>query len=122
METSLKISILVSTLLSLAYGAELQIEHGRYLPHTVDERQSCEPNSLEQNRRVAAVTCDPEYVAAVTNSGLLDCVFQISSIDDIRRCRLIAGHCAPSMNLSVRDSVREIERDCFEDSTLADSL
>ena len=66
MEVGLKISFLVSTLLSLAYGAGVQqmdqTEYGRYLPHTVDERQSCEPNSFEQNRRVAAVTCDPEYL------------------------------------------------------------
>ena len=120
---------MVSTLLSLAYGAELQIEHGRYLPHTVDERQSCEPNSLEQNRRVAAVTCDPEYVAAVTNSGLLDCVFQNPSIDDIRQCGTDRGTLctfykpfSPTSSEDILDSVREIERDCFEDSTLANTL
>ena len=129
MEVGLKISILVSTLLSLAYGAGLQIEHGRYLPHTVDERQSCEPNSFEQNRRVAAVTCDPEYVAAVTNSGLLDCVFQNPSIDDIRQCGTDRGtlctfyeHFSPTSSEDILDSVREIERDCFKDSTLAESL
>ena len=58
-----------------------------------------------------------------TNSGLLDCLSPFSSVDDIRRCGTDRGTlCTFYEPEDILDSVREIERDCFEDSTLADSL
>ena len=96
------------------------------LEHRVVRRQSCDPLSPEQNRREAAVRCDPDYIAAVTESGLLSCGVPLFFVADSSRCGTDRGTlCAlysTDASGSLTDSAEDIERLCFEDSSLAETL
>ena len=95
--------------------------------HPIVQRQSCEPDSVEQRRRVAAAQCDTNYVTAVTAS---ECdVSFFSNAEDIRRCGTDRGTlCAlysPSLTTTDRDIVdraQDVQHFCFEEASLSKSL
>ena len=95
--------------------------------HHIIQRQSCDPNSAEKDRRVAAAKCDADYVTAVVS---LSCNLPFTSLGDIRRCGTDRGTlCAlydPSLDTTgtqdIEQHAREIERFCFKDNTISETL
>ena len=85
--------------------------------HNIIQRQSCDPNSVEQNRRVAAAKCDTNYVTAIVSSP---CNFLFTSLGDIRRCGTDRGTLCALYDPSL--DTREIRRLCFVDNTLPETL
>ena len=97
----------------------------------VFRRQSCEPDSAELDRRIAATDCDADYIAALSDSRFLACGF--TSDDIIRACgsdrngTLCVLHDPfleqpDGQNRDALDVARDIERECFDSGTLSDTL
>ena len=95
--------------------------------HHIIQRQSCGPNSVEQNRRVAAAKCNTKYVTAIVSSS---CNFLFTKLKDVRRCGTDRGTlCAlydPSLDttgtVDIEELAIEIDRLCSGDNTLSDTL
>ena len=95
-------------------------------PRLTVKRQTCQPDSVEQRRLVATAKCDSNYVTAVTTPGF--CVLPFfENIGDIRRCGTDRGTlCAlynPSLaTIDIVNRAQNVERVCFEDNLLSDTL
>ena len=93
--------------------------------HRLVERQSCTPNSPEQNRLVAETLCDPYYVNNVTYSELFDCGVSFAN-HEVSRCGTDRGTLCATYNAisdgSMVDYAKVIQNYCFRVNLLSETL